>query len=332
MDPLSDVLSMLKVTSLLSSRFEARGGWALRFPSYASQIKFGGVLSGRLQIWIEGTRAPVALEEGDFFLLTNGQPFRTATDPTRAFEDGPATHRRHRGPDGVVRLGDEGPLVSLVSGRFTFEGEVGDLLLRHLPPLIHLRADDPGCAPLASLLELLRLEVSDTRPGASVARTSLAAMVLVQTLRIFLNNTPQPEGWLGAMADARIGAALSRLHGDLAHRWTVESLATAAGMSRTAFAVRFKQLTGTTPLDYLSAWRMTVARGALRASDEAIAGIAERVGYLSDTAFSAAFKRQTGQSPGRFRSRWHARAEPEGDVGTKAGAESVAEARSVVSA
>ena len=78
-------------------------------------------------------------------------------------------------------------------------------------------------------------------PQSSVLSKVLAAMVLVQTLRIFLNNTPQPEGWLGAMADARIGAALSRLHGDLAHRWTVESLATAAGMSRTAFAVRFKQ-------------------------------------------------------------------------------------------
>src|ERR1700712_2175056 len=97
MDPLSDVLSMLKVSSLLSSRFEARGAWALRFPSYPSQIKFGGVLSGRLQIWIEGTRTPVALEAGDFFLLTNGKPFRTATDPTRAFADGPALHRRPRG-------------------------------------------------------------------------------------------------------------------------------------------------------------------------------------------------------------------------------------------
>jgi AraC-like DNA-binding protein len=124
------------------------------------------------------------------------------------------------------------------------------------------------------------------------------------TLRIFLSNTPQPEGWLGAMADPRVGAALSSLHGDLAHRWTVESLAAAAGMSRTAFAVRFKSPTGTTPLDYLRVWRMTVARSALKDSDEAIAGIAERVGYLSDTAFSAAFKRQTGQSPGRFRTSW----------------------------
>jgi AraC-like DNA-binding protein len=72
-------------------------------------------------------------------------------------------------------------------------------------------------------------------------------------------------------------------------------------MSRTAFPVRVKQLAGTTPLDYLSGWRMTVASSALKNSDEAIAGIAERIGYLSDTAFSSAFKKATGQSPGRYR-------------------------------
>jgi AraC-like DNA-binding protein len=81
----------------------------------------------------------------------------------------------------------------------------------------------------------------------------------------------------------------------------VESLASAAGMSRTAFAVRFKQLVGLPPLDYLSGWRMTVARNALRKGDESMVDIAERIGYQSDTAFSAAFKRATGTSPGRFR-------------------------------
>ena len=65
--------------------------------------------------------------------------------------------------------------------------------------------------------------------------------------------------------------------------------------------MRFKQLVGTPPLDYLHAWRMKVARRALAESDEAIARIAQRVGYVSDTAFSAAFKRAAGQSPGRFR-------------------------------
>jgi AraC-like DNA-binding protein len=300
MDPLSDVLSMLKVSSALSTRFEGRSDWAFQFPGYAAQIKFGGVLAGRFWLSMKGMKAPVLLETGDFYLLTNGQPFRIGSDPDVPAQDVEA-FRAHREEDGVVRIGSEGALVSLASGSFVFDGEVSELLLRHVPPFIHLRASDPSTRPLAGLLDLLRWEVDATRPGALVASESLAALVLVQALRVFLSHAPQPEGWLGAMTDARVGGALSAMHGNLAQRWTVESLASAAGMSRTAFAVRFKQLVGLPPLDYLSGWRMTVARNALRKGDESMVDIAERIGYQSDTAFSAAFKRATGTSPGRFR-------------------------------
>lgn len=305
MDPLSDVLSMLTVSSTLSSRFEARGRWAFCYPHYDSHIKLGGVLAGRLLLDVEGTSAPVALEAGDFYLLTNGQPFTASSNPPGPVQDGLQVSRDFRGPDGVLRYdgqgAEDGSLVTMVSGRFTLAGEAGELLLRHLPPLIHLHASDPGARPLVGLLDLLRWETAEMRPGASMARTNLAALVLVQALRVHLANAPQPEGWLGAMTDARIGAALSQMHGDIAQPWTVERLAQCASMSRTAFAVRFKALTGSTPLDYLGGWRMTVARNALRHSDEAIARIAERVGYQSETAFSAAFRRMVGESPGRFR-------------------------------
>ncbi|MGN8080617.1 AraC family transcriptional regulator [Variovorax sp. 22077] len=305
MDPLSDVLSMLTVNSTLSSRFEGRGRWAFRYPHYDSHIKLGGVLTGRVRLQIENKGPAVLLETGDFYLLTNGQPFTSSSDPPGPVQDGMQVSRDHRGPDGVLRYdgrgaGDAEP-VSMASGRFTLDSEAGELLLRHLPPLIHLRASDPGARPLVGLLDLLGWETAEMRPGASIARTNLASLVLVQALRVYLANAPQPEGWLGAMADARIGQALSRMHGDIAHPWTVERLAQSAGMSRTAFAVRFKSLTGSTPLDYLGGWRMTVARNALRHSDEAIARIAERIGYQSETAFSAAFRRMVGESPGRFR-------------------------------
>jgi AraC-like DNA-binding protein len=319
MDPLSDVLSMLTVSSTLSSRFEARGRWGFRYPHYASHIKLGCVLTGRLRMQIEGAAEAVSMAAGDFYLLTNGQPFTACSEPPGPLQDGVQASRDHRGADGVMRYEGQGagdgtaddgaddkagaPMVTMATGRFTLDGEAGELLLRHLPPLIHLRASDPGTRPLAGLLDLMSWETAELRPGASIARTNLAALVLVQALRVYLANAPQPEGWLGAMADARIGEALSRMHGDIAQPWTVERLAQTAGMSRTAFAVRFKALTGSTPLDYLGGWRMTVARNALRHSDEGIARIAERIGYQSETAFSAAFKREIGESPGRFRTR-----------------------------
>lgn len=125
--------------------------------------------------------------------------------------------------------------------------------------------------------------------------------MLVHGLRAHLASHKKPKGWLAALADAKIGAALARMHGQPGERWTVESLARCAGMSRTAFTTRFRDLVGQPPLEYLGQWRMTIAKKALHHSDESLVEIASRIGYLSDTAFSIAFKRWTGQSPGRFR-------------------------------
>ncbi|HWL88232.1 MAG TPA: AraC family transcriptional regulator [Polyangiaceae bacterium] len=303
MDALSEVLSMLRVSSVLSSRFEGRGAWAFRFPAY-KHIKFGGVLSGRFHLWVEGSKTPpLLLEEGDFYMLTDGRPFCSASKPDLPPRDGPPIYRAIRGKDGIVRYQGDGDLalVSLASGRFTFENDVTEILLRHLPPLIHLRAADFGSHALSRILDLLKWETGELHPGADVARSSLAALVLVHVLRTYLASTPQPQGWLGALSDAKIGSALSMMHARPGERWTIESLASAVGMSRTAFASRFRSQVGSAPLEYLSRWRMTIACTALKHSDESLVDIASRTGYLSDTAFSIAFKRWTGQSPGRFR-------------------------------
>ena len=302
MDALSNVLSLLRVSSVLSSRFEGRGAWRLRFPEYR-HVKFGSVLSGCMSLWIEGQTTPILMQEGDFYLLTDGRPFFSASDAARPAQDGVMAVRSNRGVDGVVRYqgeGDDG-LVSLASGRFTFEDDVADLLLRHLPPLIHLPAAGHGAHALASVLELLRSETSGQPVGTDVASSSLAALTLVHALRAYLAMTRGPQGWLGALADPRIGKALTLMHDQPGELWSVESLATEVGMSRTAFAARFRRLVGNAPLDYLQRWRMTVARSALRNSEASLIEIALRVGYQSDTAFSIAFKRSCGESPGRFR-------------------------------
>lgn len=310
MDPLSDVLSTLRVSSVLSSRFEGRGDWALRFPAYR-HIKFGGVLSGRLHLWIEG-QAPVVLEQGDFYLLTDGQPFCSASTLGLAPEDGVAVAHGKRDEDGVSRYSceGEGMPVSLASGRFTFDNDASDMLLRHLPPLMHLRGADIDSAPLTHVLHLLRLESDALHIGGVVARSGLAALALVHVLRAYLAASQQPAGWLGALSDPKIGKALSAMHDEPARRWTVESLASTVAMSRTAFATRFRDRVGEAPLEYLNHWRMTLARTALRESVAPLADIAARIGYLSDTAFSIAFKRSTGTSPGKYRALGRLSAEP----------------------
>lgn len=304
MDALSNVLSMLRVDSILSSRFEGAGAWAFRFPAY-THVKFGGVLAGSFYLWVDGDSTPLRLQEGDFYMLTNGQPFYSASDPALPAMDGPPFYRSIRAADGVVRVRGEDPDgypgVSLASGRFTFENDVTEILLRHLPPVIHLRAADIGTTALALLLALLKDETNDLMPGSQVARSSLAALVLVHVLRAYLRVNRTDTGWLGALSDPKIGSALALMHGCPRERWTLERLAIEVGMSRTAFAGHFRRRVGSAPLEYLNRWRMTLARTALRHSDASLAEIADDIGYLSDTAFSIAFKRAIGVSPGRFR-------------------------------
>jgi AraC-like DNA-binding protein len=302
MDALSDVLSALNVQSGLSSHFEGEGAWAFRFPAYR-HMKFGTVLHGRFYLKMNGETSYRAIEEGDIYLMTNGQPFCSASAPGCPTLDGPATYQSTRGADGVVRVygpGEATP-VGLASGHFSFGDDTANMLLRHLPPLIHLRAADVAAHALSLVIGLLRIEARDPAPGADVVKTSLATLVLVQMLRAYIASGEPADGWLKAFSDAKVGAALSMMHDAPGQRWTVESLASGVGMSRTAFALRFRKMVGSAPLEYLNRWRMTMAMSALKHSDEPIVSIAERIGYLSDTAFSIAFKRTTGVSPGRYR-------------------------------
>ncbi|MGU7768731.1 AraC family transcriptional regulator [Burkholderia sp. MR1-5-21] len=306
MDALSDVLSVLKVRSGLSSRFDGDGMWAFRFPAY-QHMKFGTVLRGRLYLRMADDAEYRAIDEGDFYLLTNGQPFCSASVPSCTPLDGPATYRSSRGADGVVRYhgpGDAAP-VSLASGRFVFDSDMTGMLLEHLPPLIHLRAADVAAHALSHVLALLKIETGETGnpapPGSDVAKTSLATLVLVQTLRAYIASGELADGWLKALSDGKVGSALSMMHRSPEQRWTLDALAANVGMSRTAFASRFRRMVGSAPLDYLHRWRIAIAMTALKDSDEPLVTIAERIGYLSDTAFSIAFKRATGISPGRYR-------------------------------
>lgn len=300
MDPLSDVFSLLKVKSVLSARFEAAGAWALSFPAYR-HVKFGGVIKGARWVWIEGVTEPAKMEEGDFCLLTDGLPFRFASDPGVEAQDGEKMFARHLGADGIVRFGRGATRTISVGGTFEFDGDMSGLLLNFLPPFVHVTADSPDARALRAALELMRAETESVRPGAAAMAGSLANIVLVNILRAHLAANPRSTGWLGALSDPRIGSALRMVHAEIARRWKVDELASKVGMSRTAFIERFKDLVGLPPLEYLIGWRMTIAKNALKTGNDNLATIAAAVGYASETTFSSTFKRMFGQSPSRYR-------------------------------
>jgi AraC-like DNA-binding protein len=125
--------------------------------------------------------------------------------------------------------------------------------------------------------------------------------MLVQALRLHLAEGPKGGvGWLFALADKQMAAAINAMHGDPAYRWTLQELAARAGMSRSSFALKFKETVGASPMDYLTRWRMLLAADRLANSSDSISAIALSLGYESESAFSTAFKRVMGCSPRQY--------------------------------
>ena len=304
MDPLSDVLSLLRRRSVLSAGLDAGGDWAIRFPAHEG-IKFNAGMRGTCWVAVEGEPEPVRMAAGDCFLLTRGRPFRLATDLDHPAIDAAAIYERAL--DGVATCNGGGDFY-LIGGRFLFEGDQAGLLFDALPAIVHVRHPSDGLADQASnqaailrwSLEQLSVELRRGAPGGALMADHLAQIMLLQVLRLWLASG-RPTGWLGAIADPRLTRALNALHAEPARGWTVTALAGLAGMSRTAFAERFRAIVGQPPLDYLTGWRLQIAADRLRRSDESVATIAYSVGYESETAFGTAFRRRMACTPMQYR-------------------------------
>jgi len=297
MDPLSDVLSLLKPRSYMSGGFDVASCLAIRFPIYEG-IKCYAVVSGQCWLSVEGVPDAVLLTAGDCFLLPSGRSFCLATDLSLAPVDFYAFLAELR--NGRTFPSDDGRGCYLVGGHFVLTGGPADVLLGSLPPIVHVRKDSDKAAMRWSL-ERMKEELRDPQPGGSLVAQQLAYMMLVQALRLHLADGARGGvGWLFALADKHMRAAITCLHDDPGHRWTLQELAERIGMSRSIFALRFKKTVGATPMEYLTRWRMLLAGDRLNNSDDSISVIALSLGYESESAFGKAFRRIMGCSPRQY--------------------------------
>jgi AraC-like DNA-binding protein len=150
-------------------------------------------------------------------------------------------------------------------------------------------------------IEQMMMELRESRPGGFLLGQQLASIMLVQALRLHLaEGLKGGVGWLFALADKQMNAAITAMHNAPGYRWTLQKLSERAGMSRSAFAMRFKETAGTSPMEYLTRWRMLLAGDRLTSSADPISAIALSLGYESESAFSTAFKRVMGCSPRQY--------------------------------
>jgi AraC-like DNA-binding protein len=294
MDPLSDLIALLRPHAAVSKPITGRGTWGVRYSAYGLP-GFAIVLAGRCWLEIDGN-TPVQLDRGDFVLLPSTPAFALFSEP--------GADCVHRDPtDTGVRHGEqEGePDFRMLGGAFQIETVNAPLLIALLPRMIHIRSSDGDTGRLGRIIDLIMEECASDHPGKDMILERLLQIMLVEALRWrSLVEDAVPGGLLSGMRDAVLARVLRAMHANVRAGWTVAELAKLAGMSRSAFAARFSEIVGCAPIEYLSRWRMALAQDALSRSGKSLDRVADEIGYESASAFSTAFRRRTGCSPGTF--------------------------------
>ena len=313
MDALSDILKVTRwsASTYLSSAGE--GPWCMQV-LYRPQGIFHAVLKGRCYLRQSGAPEAIVLEEGDVIAFPTGGDHRisgtkeglrlSAKNVIRLKGDDEVMVFKH----GTVSF-SQGELdehssgtTQWLSGTMSYDTSIQHPLLKELPCSIHVSEEDKDARQVVqSVISVLVNESRADTPGSTLAIDRMTEVLFLQLLRCHMQKSIQPTGYFAALSHPRIGAALNLVHTETDGSLTVESLRSAAAMSRTRFNTCFTQLVGETPKAYLSNTRMLRAKTKLQNSKESIPSIAEAAGYSSDSSFSKAVKKHFGMTPGELR-------------------------------
>ncbi|WP_433892252.1 AraC family transcriptional regulator [Streptomyces sp. CA-111067] len=332
MDVLSDAVAAMRTGVPHSRRTWFRAPWGVRFAAQQG-AGFHVLLQGAC--WLIPERGePIPLGVGDVVFLPREFGHAIADSPTTPLVDARTRRLRdatapgqwipgaepyaapgaesgagpYADPGGAEPGGETsaGATTTLLCGAYSLDQSRPHPLLAELPDVVHLPARVGQHPSLRGAIDLLGRELADDTdalPGAAGVLPALLDVLLLYMLRAWYEEqAPRAAtGWAAALRDPAVAAALRAIHREPARPWTVQSLAAEADLSRSAFAQRFAATVGSTPLAYVTWWRMISAARLLRDTDDLLRTVAEQAGYTSEYAFAKAFKREFGTAPGQYR-------------------------------
>jgi AraC-like DNA-binding protein len=314
MDVLSEILTPIRINGSVLSEIECGGAWGIDMGQgvdlgFRDAIPFHYVTEGQCRL-VDGSSATL-LMPGDlvvapgwtFHALASRpeQPCSLITDVIAA-NGLPAWRGGTLDQPLLIKAGNAHADVRILSGVFTLTGQGAGILIKQLPTILHLRAQDEGLVPqLRTALDFIRQESAVTRPGFVAVAARLMDLLFIQILRAVITQPTVNIGLLAGLSDVHIGRALAAIHANPAGPWTVAKLAAAAGHSRTLFAERFKQVVGSTPMQYVNQWRIARAEELLARPGTSIDAVRRRLGFGSSFVFARAFRARRGMSPREFR-------------------------------
>jgi AraC-like DNA-binding protein len=314
MDALSDVLRLVRLTGAVFLNAEFTVPWCIgapsgvelcveRMPRAQHVVIYHLVTEGGCEVALDG-EPPRCARAGDLLIIPGGEKHDLGSDlsPPRADSVRLVVQR---GPDEVprVRHGGGGAVTKMVCGYLACDSSLFDTILAALPRMIIVSMrDGPGAQWLASSIQFSLAESAAPRAGAGTILAKLSELMFVEAIRRHIESLPPEQtGWLAGLRDRFVGKSLALMHSNPAHAWTVDELAGAVGLSRSALAERFTGLVGQPPMQYLTRWRLQLAANLLRSNRRSVAAIAAEVGYESEAAFNRAFKRELGMPPAAWR-------------------------------
>lgn len=286
-DPLSVLLTRLSLSAEVYVNGDFCGKWAVD-TSGSRRIPFHLIGSGEAWLHINDEVHP--LVSRDLVIFPNDHPHIISSSkqkPENQLINAP--------------MSNDGETTNMVCGFFEFKHALINPLLDTLPNVVHLPAKAEQ-SRTRQLIDLIILELSQSRVGCYTVVDGLASLLFIEVLRQQVENKTLNTGLLVALFDPKIGKALNAMHKQPEFNWDLQQLAEKASMSRSNFADKFTKLVGISAMKYLIKWRMVEARKLLMTTNKSVFEIAQMSGYESEAAFRKAFKTHQGEAPGKVRS------------------------------
>jgi AraC-like DNA-binding protein len=298
MDPLSDIVSRLKVSSQKIVTFDMTTNTKALFPEY-SGMKIYIAKGGSFFIKMADDVNAYPVEQGDVLILSSGREFSIFDNPNASAID---IRKTQVIKDRSSCFTNGGCDFSFVGCRFVFQINDTFRFITSLPEPIVIKTQREENEGIKDFLSRLSSEIEKPGPGSELITEHLLQIILTQALRVLLSSGAlgRGEGWFYAMADKNIGLALTSIHNQPGRKWHLDELARVAGMSRTAFTTKFRKLAGYSVNEYIRVWCFSLAIERMVANKEKISQIAFDLGYESESAFSTAFKKSMGASPRNY--------------------------------
>jgi AraC-like DNA-binding protein len=293
MDALSNILSLLNLRASVYFHSRFCGSWSIDGDN-DYRATFHLIARGNCWMHLPDLDRNIILRGGDLIVLPR--------DIRHSISSRQTLEQTGMAPSPAAQPDTDEPTTSLICGYFDFESPQANPILDAMPDLIHIKNEDPArTSMLDSVLRFITSETESAQPGSDVVVDKLSEILFIHVIRAYLQQSGVKSGLLAALSDIKLGRVIKAVQEAPAYNWSVSTLAEKAGMSRSAFANHFQAVTGITPMQFVTNWRMQIAFEKLRNGKDSAAVIAEQSGYRTEASFRKAFKKQMGVGPGAVR-------------------------------